>query len=153
MFMSQKINIEKAGIDDASVIAEFNRQMAKETENLELAEGEILKGVKNLMRQPDLGFYIVARNDNYVCGCLMITKEWSDWRNGLIWWIQSVYIHPDYRRRGIFRKMYQFISDYAKEQGVIGLRLYVEHNNSVAQKTYSELGMKKCDYHIYEQIF
>ncbi|MEJ2546123.1 MAG: GNAT family N-acetyltransferase [Calditrichaceae bacterium] len=151
--MSQNIIINKANLDDAEFIAEFNRKMARETENLELDGNVILNGVKNLMKQPELGFYIVAKIDNQVCGCLMITKEWSDWRNGLIWWIQSVYIHPDHRRQGIFRKMYQFIMDYAKEQGIIGLRLYVEHSNSIAQKTYTELGMRKCDYHIYEQIF
>ena len=151
--MNLIVEINKATLDDAVVIAEFNRRMAKETENMILDENVILNGVKNLMQQPDLGFYIVAKIENQVCGCLMITKEWSDWRNGLIWWIQSVYIHADYRRQGIFRKMYQYISDYAKEQGIIGLRLYVEHSNSVAQKTYSELGMKKCDYHIFEQIF
>ena len=151
--MNLIVEINKATLDDAVVIAEFNRRMAKETENMILDENVILNGVKNLMQQPDLGFYIVAKIENQVCGCLMITKEWSDWRNGLIWWIQSVYIHPDHRRKGIFRKMYQYISDYAKEQGIIGLRLYVEHSNSVAQKTYSELGMKKCDYHIFEQIF
>ena len=151
--MNLIVEINKATLDDAVVIAEFNRRMAKETENMILDENVILNGVKNLMQQSDLGFYIVAKIGNRVCGCLMITKEWSDWRNGLIWWIQSVYIHADYRRQGIFRKMYQFILDYAKEQGIIGLRLYVEHSNSVAQKTYSELGMKKCDYHIFEQIF
>ena len=151
--MNLIVEINKAKLDDAVVIAEFNRRMAKETENMILDENVILNGVKNLMQQSDLGFYIVAKIENQVCGCLMITKEWSDWRNGLIWWIQSVYIHADYRRQGIFRKMYQFILDYAKEQGIIGLRLYVEHSNSVAQKTYSELGMKKCDYHFFEQIF
>ena len=151
--MNLIVEINKATLDDAVVIAEFNRRMAKETENMILDENVILNGVKNLMQQPDLGFYIVAKIENQVCGCLMITKEWSDWRNGLIWWIQSVYIHPDHRRKGIFRKMYQYISDYAKEQGIIGLRLYVEHSNSVAQKTYSELGMNKCEYHIFEQIF
>ena len=151
--MNLIVEINKATLDDAVVIAEFNRRMAKETENMILDENVILNGVKNLMQQSDLGFYIVAKIENQVCGCLMITKEWSDWRNGLIWWIQSVYIHPDHRRKGIFRKMYQYISDYAKEQGIIGLRLYVEHSNSVAQKTYSELGMNKCEYHIFEQIF
>ena len=151
--MTQEIQINNADFDDATIIADFNRRMAKETENLDLDETVILNGVKNLMQKPELGFYIVARVNNSVCGCLMITNEWSDWRNGLIWWIQSVYIHPDYRRMGIFREMYQFISDFAKKQKVIGLRLYVEHNNSVAQKTYQKLGMKKSDYHLYEQIF
>ena len=151
--MTQEIQINNADFDDVTIIADFNRRMAKETENLDLDETVILNGVKNLMQMPDLGFYIVARVDNSARGCLMISKEWSDWRNGLIWWIQSVYIHPDYRRMGIFREMYQFISDFAKKQKVIGLRLYVEHNNSVAQKTYQKLGMKKSDYHLYEQIF
>ncbi len=151
--MLRNIKINKADLDDAFVIAEFNISMAKETENLELDEGLIFNGVKNLMNQPDLGFYIVAKHGNKICGCLMITKEWSDWRNGLIWWIQSVFIHPDYRKQGIFRKMYQFITNYAKDQGVIGLRLYVEYKNTIAQKTYTALGMQKCDYHIFEQIF
>ena len=153
MLMIREIQIKKADFDDALVIAEFNRRMAKETESLDLDETIILGGVKGLMRNPELGFYVVAKIKNSVCGCLMITKEWSDWRNGLIWWIQSVYIHPDYRRMGIYREMYQFIADYAKKQKVIGLRLYVEHNNSIAQKTYKKLGMKKSEYHIYEQIF
>lgn len=151
--MIEEINIIKASLDDASVIAEFNCSMAKETENLDLDEIIVLNGVKNLIQKPDLGFYVVAKIKDSVCGCLMITKEWSDWRNGLIWWIQSVYINPEFRRQGIFRKMYRFVSDYGKEQDVIGLRLYVEQDNSIAQKTYSELGMKKSDYHIYEQIF
>jgi GNAT superfamily N-acetyltransferase len=151
--MYENIIINKAGLIEASVIAKFNKSMAKETENLELDKSVILNGVKNLMHQPDLGFYIVAKHENEIFGCLMITKEWSDWRNGLIWWIQSVYIHPDYRRQGIFRKMYQFISECAKKEGIIGLRLYVEHKNAIAQKTYNELGMKRCDYHIYEKIF
>ncbi|MBN1407897.1 MAG: GNAT family N-acetyltransferase [Calditrichaceae bacterium] len=151
--MSKNLKISKADLNDAAVIAEFNRNMAKETENFELHKDVILNGVKNLIQQPELGFYIVAKIENQICGCLMITKEWSDWRNGLIWWVQSVYIHPDYRRQGIFRKMYRFISENAKERGIIGLRLYVEHTNSIAQKTYTDLGMKKCNYHIYEQFF
>ena len=116
--MSKNLKISKADLNDAAVIAEFNRNMAKETENFELHKDVILNGVKNLIQQPELGFYIVAKIENQICGCLMITKEWSDWRNGLIWWVQSVYIHPDYRRQGIFRKMYRFISENAKERGL-----------------------------------
>lgn len=151
--MTEKLIIKQANLADAPVIAEFNCKMAMETENLQLDSSTVGTGVENLMQRPEHGFYIVAKLNDTVCGCLMITREWSDWRNGLFWWIQSVYIEPEYRRQGIFRKMYQFISEYAKQESVIGLRLYVEQENKIAQKTYNELGMQKSNYQIYEQIF
>ena len=151
--MTEKLIIKQANLADAPVIAEFNCKMAMETENLQLDSSTVGTGVENLMQRPEHGFYIVAKLNDRVIGQLLVTLEWSDWRNGMFWWIQSVYIEPEYRRQGIFRKMYQFISEYAKQESVIGLRLYVEQENKIAQKTYNELGMQKSNYQIYEQIF
>jgi len=150
--MTDNIYVQYAAPDDAESVAHFNRKIALETENLELDETIVRKGVKNLMAQPDQGFYIVAKYDDTLCGSLMITKEWSDWRNGLIWWIQSVYILPEYRKRGIFRKMYRFVLDLAEQNKIISLRLYVEKNNKIAQQTYHALGMKETGYRVYEQM-
>ena len=150
--MTDNIYIKYADPEDADIIAFFNYQMALETESLELDREVVRDGVRNLIKQSDQGFYIVAKSDYALCGSLMITKEWSDWRNGLIWWIQSVYIRPEYRKKGIFRKMYRYVLDLAKQNKIIGLRLYVEKNNAIAQQTYNALGMQETAYRIYEQI-
>jgi len=147
------INIRIADINHAPAIADFNRRMADETENYILPYDKILSGVKNLFLKPEYGFYIVAEKQNEIAGCLMITFEWSDWRDGLLWWIQSVYIQPKYRRQGVFSKMYNFVSNYAKEKQAVGLRLYVEKDNISAQKTYEALGMKETKYKLFEQVF
>ena len=147
------IKIRVAEISDAPVIADFNRRMASETENYNLPYNKVLSGVKNLFLKPEYGLYIVAESQNKITGCLMITYEWSDWRNGLLFWIQSVYILPEYRRQGVFSKMYNFISNYAKEKGAAGLRLYVEKDNIGAQKTYEALGMKEAGYKLFELVF
>ncbi len=147
------INIRTAEIGDAPAIADFNRRMAAETENYILPYDKILSGVKNLFLKQEYGFYIVAEKQNEIAGCLMITFEWSDWRDGLLWWIQSVYISPEYRRQGVFSEMYNFISNYAKEKKAAGLRLYVEKDNAGAQKAYQALGMKEAKYKLFEQVF
>lgn len=151
--MDNKISIRKALIADAGTIAGFNRAMALETEGKNLPEEKINAGVANLFKHPEYGFYIVAETGQRVVGCLLITCEWSDWRNGLIWWIQSVYIHPDFRRQGIYRRMYTFIKDLASaEENVRGFRLYVEKENKIAQSTYKSLGMQETVYHMYEEM-
>ncbi|MCD6205276.1 MAG: GNAT family N-acetyltransferase [Candidatus Marinimicrobia bacterium] len=151
--MNDTIQIRKATIADAAIIAEFNSAMAFETERKHLDTDTINAGVSNLFKHPEYGFYIVAESDHRVCGCLLITYEWSDWRNGLIWWIQSVYIHPDYRRQGIYRQMYAFIKNLAKnENNVRGFRLYVEKENRIAQETYESLGMRETVYKLYEEL-
>jgi ribosomal protein S18 acetylase RimI-like enzyme len=83
----------------------------------------------------------------------MITHEWSDWRNGDVWWIQSVYVHPDFRRRGLFRTLYQYVTERAKERGAVGIRLYVEKENANAQRTYASLGMGETHYLVMEEMF
>ncbi|MBD3225147.1 MAG: GNAT family N-acetyltransferase [Caldithrix sp.] len=148
-----QINLRKATIDDAKTIASYNRNMAKETEELELDEENALKGVQSLFKHPDYGFYAVAEIEDDIVGSLMVTKEWTDWRNGEFWWIQSVYIRSDYRRLGIYRKLYEFVKSLADENAIVrGFRLYVHRENYIARKTYHALGMKKTPYRIFEEI-
>ena len=146
-----EILIRSARLSDADDLVAFNRAMAQETENRILSAEIISTGVRSLFQHPELGFYIVAESDGRMVGCLMVTYEWSDWRNGLFWWIQSVYVPPEFRRRGIYRKMYDYVQNAALKVGnVCGLRLYVERDNRIAQKTYRKLGMSKTNYILFE---
>lgn len=146
------INVRKTTIEDAKIIVEFNQLMAIETENKKLADDVISSGVKRLMQRPEYGFYLVAENTEHtVVGTCMVTMEWSDWRDGLFWWVQSVYVKSDYRKQGIYSAMYNKIRELAAEEpDVYGFRLYVEKDNLIAQKTYEKLGMKATDYLLYE---
>jgi len=145
--------IRKAEIKDSDILVRFNTAMALETEQKKLEDDLITKGVKALFNNPEYGFYIVAEVQGQVVGSLMITKEWSDWRNGLFWWIQSVYVIPEFRRKGIFSKMYHKIQEMAKyNPEICGFRLYVEKENATAQKTYLNLGMNETNYKMYEAI-
>jgi ribosomal protein S18 acetylase RimI-like enzyme len=138
---------------DADTIASFNAAMALETEGKELIPEVIGAGVRRLIGMPSLGFYIVAEHAGEVIGCLMVTNEWSDWRNGLFWWIQSVYVKQAHRRRGVYRRMYEHVRSLAQsDSSVCGFRLYVEKENETAHATYSSLGMKETDYLIYEEL-
>lgn len=151
--MTNEILIRVAKATDAAVIARFNSAMALETEGKALAPERINPGVKALFDHPEYGFYLVAEKDGQVAGCLMITFEWSDWRNGLVWWIQSVYIAPAFRRQGIYRRLYDYVRILASEKpNVCGFRLYVEKENHAAQKTYEALGMQETVYKMYEQM-
>ncbi len=151
--MTEDIHIRFARQEDAETIARFNTAMARETEELVLDPLTIGAGVRALFENPAHGFYIVAEVDGETAACLMITKEWSDWRNGLFWWIQSVYVAPAYRRRGIYRRMYAFIkSQAAQKENVCGFRLYVEKSNQNAQQTYRSLGMQATRYQMFEEI-
>jgi ribosomal protein S18 acetylase RimI-like enzyme len=144
---------------DAQFIAEYNRAMALETENKILDPETVIQGVKRIFQTPQYGFYLVAERPvdsggNSVVGCLLITYEWSDWRNGLFWWIMSVYVAPGARRRGVYRSLYRHARQLAGEdQNICGIRLYVDRENTRAQKTYASLGMFKTDYHLYETDF
>lgn len=148
-----QVSIRKAVLADAAVIAAFNQQMALETEHKELIPELVLAGVHSLLTNPAYGFYLVAEHEEQVVGSLMITTEWSDWRNGVFWWVQSVYVQPKSRRQGVYRKLYAAVKALATEQGnVCGFRLYVEKDNQQAQQTYRELGMQITDYRIYEEM-
>lgn len=151
--MPNEILIRLAEIRDALAITEFNRAMALETEQKKLIPEVISKGVDKLLNNPDLGFYVVAERNNEVIGSLMVTPEWSDWRNGLFWWIQSVYIKPNERRKRIYTKLYNFIRDSANDNpSICGFRLYVEKTNILARNTYEALSMIETDYRIYEEL-
>ncbi|MFH2008752.1 MAG: GNAT family N-acetyltransferase [bacterium] len=137
--------------EDRSGLVEFNRAMALETEGLELPLETVTAGVCSLLQRPQNGFYVVAERAGELVGSLMITTEWSDWRNGDFWWIQSVYVRPEARRRGIYRRLYAFVKARAGEMGgVCGFRLYVEKENARAHATYEALGMREAVYKMYE---
>ena len=137
---------------DAATIARFNQAMAMETENKVLADEVIGNGVRTLMQNPRDGFYVVAVVEGVLAASLMVTSEWSDWRNGFFWWIQSVYVDRAYRRRGLYSAMYRFVKNEAtKRSDVCGFRLYVEQENVRAQKTYEYLGMERTAYILYEE--
>ena len=138
---------------DGDIIARFNSHMALETEGKELPDDIIGPGVMTLLADRTKGRYWVAEADGATIGQLMVTYEWSDWRNGTIWWIQSVYVHPDWRRKGVFSALYRHVESLvAAEPSVIGLRLYVEENNIKAQQTYEALGMKRPGYLVMESL-
>jgi ribosomal protein S18 acetylase RimI-like enzyme len=147
------LKIRRAETTAAASIADFNCRMAWETEEYKLSPEKVLSGVKHLFEHPQYGFYVTAESDGRVIACLMITYEWSDWRDGLVWWIQSVYVIPEFRRQGVFRKMYAFVAEQARENHAAGLRLYVERENFRAQDTYKSLGMLETHYKMYEEIF
>jgi ribosomal protein S18 acetylase RimI-like enzyme len=137
---------------DAAVLIEFNAAMARETEGKDLLPEVIGAGVHSLLANPAAGFYVIAEAER-VLGALMITKEWSDWRNGSFWWIQSVYVRPEARRQGIYRHLYRHVQEMAaQDPKVCGFRLYVERENSAAQATYGALGMKETRYLVFEEL-
>ena len=147
------MNIRQAAEPDAAKIVEFNRAMARETEDRELALETITLGVARILADEALGFYLVAEAEGTVIGCLMITYEWSDWRNGLFWWVQSVYVDPAWRGRGVYRTMYGEAKARARAMGgVCGFRLYVEENNAAAQETYRRQGMERTHYLMFEEL-
>jgi ribosomal protein S18 acetylase RimI-like enzyme len=151
--MPAALKIRRATRRDAAHLVAFNRAMALETERKDLWPRVIGAGVRNLLRRPDSGFYSVAELGGEVVGALMVTKEWSDWRNGDFWWIQSVYVRPEFRRRGVYRRMYAYLKQLAaRDRAVVGFRLYVEQNNRRAQSTYRASGMQRTQYLVYEHL-
>ncbi|MEJ8836428.1 GNAT family N-acetyltransferase [Ramlibacter sp. AN1133] len=147
------LQIRRARAADADVIAGFNIAMAQETEGKRLLPQVVARGVRRLLEEPALGFYLVAEAHGDVVATLMVTTEWSDWRNGRFWWLQSVYVRPAWRRRGAFRALYAYVTAAAAlEPDVCGFRLYVERDNRAAQSTYRTLGMHETDYLLLEQL-
>ena len=145
--------IRKAAIHDASAITQFNIDLAYETENIVLRPEVIRAGVRQLIKQPELGYYLVAELNQSLIGVLMVTTEWSDWRNGQFWWIQSVYVLPEFRRQGLYSRLYLEIKKQAAaRKNVCGFRLYVEKQNFGAQSTYEKAGMNAKPYLIYEEL-
>ena len=145
--------IRPAVAADADMLAAFNSAMALETEHKRLLPAVVGAGVRRMLAEPAFGFYLVAEAEGRVIGSLMVTTEWSDWRNGRFWWIQSVYVVPGWRRRGVFRALYGQVRERAaREPDVCGFRLYVERDNANAQATYRSLGMDATDYLLFEEL-
>ena len=145
------IEIRTAVPSDAATLAEFQVLLARESEGLELAPPTVARGVRAVFDDPGKGAYYIAQEGGRVVGCLMITAEWSDWRDGTWWWIQSVYVVPEARRRGVFRRLYEHVRALVAASGrLCGLRLYVDLRNARAQKVYEEMGMSGEHYRMYE---
>jgi len=148
------ITIRQATTNDIPTIVRFNALLARETEQRTLDEQRLTKGVEALFENSSRGMYFLAEVNNAVVGQTMITYDWSDWRNGTFWWIQSVYTDAAYRNKGVFRALYRRVEELARSRNdVCGLRLYVEEHNSRAQKTYESLGMKHSKYRMMETDF
>ena len=145
--------IQRATDGDLETIVDFNARLAEEIEGLLLDRATLRNGVQGVLSRAARGSYYVAC-DGGIVGQMMHTCEWSDWRNGDIWWIQSVYVHPDYRRRGVCRALYAHLRGLAaSDPGVVGLRLYVERENATAQATYARLGMQGAGYLVMQDLF
>lgn len=146
--------IRAARATDAPVIARFNREMALETEQRKLNAPRVLRGVKALLADPAKGTYYVAESDGEVIGQLLITYEWSDWRNGNFWWIQSVFVAPEHRGHGVFKALHAHIERLARQRkNVCGVRLYVDAHNTKAKEVYARLGLKATHYELWETDF
>ena len=146
--------IRDATPDDCDIIATYNSLMSEETEGKPLHEDTIRAGVAALLADRSKGRYWLAVDGDTIIGQIMVTYEWSDWRNGMLWWIQSVYVARDRRRQGVFSALYHHVEQLAQASGnAAGLRLYVEQDNDRAQSTYESLGMSKTGYRIMQELF
>jgi ribosomal protein S18 acetylase RimI-like enzyme len=146
------LSIRPAKLTDAPLVIEFNQLLAQESEGKSLDPAVLRPGVEAGLADPHKSVYFLAEENGVAIGQIMYTTEWSDWRNGWFWWIQSVYVRPQARRRGIFRALFEHVLKAAQaDPHVIGLRLYVERQNHVAQKTYQNLGMKTAGYEVFER--
>jgi len=143
--------VRDATPNDVDTLVEFACAMATETEDKALPRDTVHKGVSHLLVHANAGFYLIAEQDGVTAGTLMVTTEWSDWRNGTFWWIQSVYVAPAARRQGVYRALYQAVQQRAEtHDDICGYRLYVERENTNARKTYEALGMSATTYRLYE---
>ena len=143
--------VRKAEVADSAVITRFNLELARETEGLTLDPAVVRRGVETVLKDASKGLYFVAEADGVVVGQVMITYEWSDWRNGNIWWLQSVYVDPPFRRKGVFRALFDHLRVRAKaDPGVCTLRLYMHRDNAPARGSYASLGMTGTYYEVLE---
>lgn len=153
-----RIHVRQAELQDAEVLVGFSAALARETEDRHLDLARLRKGTQALLAAAEQGFFIVAERQEddlrRPVGQLMITFEWSDWRNGKFWWVQSVYVDPGWRRRGVYRSMHDYIVAKAKDDPTVcGIRLYVEQDNQAAQSVYQSVGLAPSGYWVYEQDF
>jgi GNAT superfamily N-acetyltransferase len=147
------IVIRAAEVADIPFLVECNAAMALETEHKTLDHDVLMRGTQAVFDDSRRGFYLVAEYDGQPAGCLLVTYEWSDWRNGDWWWFQSVYVTNAARRAGVFRALYAEVERRARAAGAVGLRLYVERDNERAQRTYASLGMEEEAYRMLRRGF
>jgi GNAT superfamily N-acetyltransferase len=146
-----EVRFREAAAADAPVIIDFQILMARETEDVQLDRPTVERGVAAVFRDPGLGRYYVAQADRDVIASLLITYEWSDWRNGIVWWIQSVYVRQEHRGRRVYAGLYDFIRARVSDDPAIrGIRLYVDRGNTAAQQVYTRLGMDGEHYQVFE---
>ena len=149
--MFSKINIREANKGDLAILVQNNQALAEETEALLLNKDVLKEGIEQALKREECHYFVAVIGEKVV-GQTMITYEWSDWRNGIIWWIQSVYVLPAHRKQGIFRVLFKHIENLAKvNPQVKALRLYVMHNNNAGQDTYQSLGMNDSGYIVFEK--
>lgn len=147
------VEIREATAADSETIVDFNCRLAEETEAIELAREVVRRGVQRLFAEPARGRYFVAEAEGKIVGQLMVTYEWSDWRDGDIWWLQSVYVHPEFRRQGVFRALMEHVvSCQQQDPHTVGIRLYVEENNEAAQATYHRVGFRPGGYLVLQKM-
>ena len=144
--------LRRATIDDHTVIVELNKALAKETEDLDLPDETLSRGVHAVLSNPSKGAYFVVQIGEDIVAQLMITLEWSDWRNTQVWWVQSVFVRTDHRRRGYYRRLYAYVKEEARKAGAGGVRLYADNGNGRAHETYEAMGMKS-HYKVFEDMF
>lgn len=145
------MQIRKASLDDAEKIAKNNVMLALESENMEIEYETTLEGIKTLIKNDEKGFYIVAEDGGSIIGQLMVTYEWSDWRGEDIWWLQSIYVNKEWRRKGVMNGLIEEVKIMAEENGIHELRLYVHKDNENAIKAYEKIGMRKLPYYIFSK--
>ena len=143
--------VSRGEVCDIDTIVQFQADMAMESEGCVLDKEKVIKGVTAAMLDDSKGIYWVAKYEGRTIGSLMITREWSDWNNEWYWWIQSVYVTPEYRKQGVYKAMYQKVKDAAKENNVSQIRLYADKTNLSAQKAYQSLGMHVSHYLMFEE--
>ena len=147
------MHIRRATVTDLETIVDFNARLAEESEGLQLDRDRLRSGVAAVLEDESLGYYFIAEQGGSPIGQLALTFEWSDWRNGMFWWLQSVYVVAEHRRSGVLRALYEHVLELARERGVCGVRLYVEQANRAAQDAYLRLGFSPAVFHMYENDF
>jgi GNAT superfamily N-acetyltransferase len=145
------LKIRPAEVTDLPHLVQFNQGLAFETEGKQLDPSRLRQGIQTLLDQPHYGFYTVAEMGETTAGCALITYEWSDWRNAPTWWVQSVYVQPEFRRQGIYRQLYLHLREKAITAGAGLMRLYVDRENQRAKATYAALGMAPARYDLFEE--
>ncbi len=148
------VRIRQAHAQDIDELVDFNLAMARETEDKPLDVARLRRGITYALEHPAEAIYLVANSEQTAAGALMVTFEWSDWRSGRFWWIQSVYVKPEWRRRGVYRSLHEAVRERAlRDPLACGIRLYVERENGIAQQTYLDLGMQETHYRLFEEEF